>query len=98
MANPDPENNYANFSREDLINLIESKTNMVKVFESEMQNTQEKVNQLIKEKKDLTALNLNLNNGFSVLEAFAAMIIGQESMKACRDEDNNYDLDLMKQK
>lgn len=89
---------YSSFSKDDLINLIETKSNMVSIYETEMQNSQTRINALIKEKKDLTQLNIVLTNGFSTLEAFAAWVLGQETLKSVRDADNNYDLDVMRAK
>lgn len=89
---------YSSFSKDDLINLIETKSNMVSIYETEMQNSQTRINALIKEKKDLTQLNIVLTNGFSTLEAFAAWVLGQDSLKSVRDADNNYDLDVMRAK
>jgi hypothetical protein len=63
---------YSSFTKDDLINLIETKSNMVSIYEAEMQNSQTRINTLNKEKKELTQLNLVLTNGFSTLEAFAA--------------------------
>lgn len=92
-----PKVNYDNFTKDDLINLVESKTNMISVYEQEMQDNQNRVNTLLKEKQDLTALNITLTNNFSTLEVFVSGILGQKAMKDVRDEDNNYDLDLIKQ-
>lgn len=89
---------YSSFTKDDLINLIETKSNMVSIYEAEMQNSQTRINTLNKEKKELTQLNLVLTNGFSTLEAFAAWVLGQDALKNARDADNNYDLDVMKAK
>lgn len=89
---------YSSFTKDDLINLIETKSNMVSIYEAEMQNSQTRINTLNKEKKELTQLNLVLTNGFSTLEAFAAWVLGQDALKSARDADNNYDLDVMKAK
>lgn len=91
-----PSVNYDNFSKDDLINLIESKTSMMQVFEQEMQDNQKRVNSLLKEKQELTALNVGLTNNFSTLEVFVSGILGQKAMKSVRDADNMYDLDSMK--
>ena len=98
MAEPGATTEYDSFSREDLISLVMSTKNNVDIYQKEMAACQDRINTLNKEKKDLSGINMDLSQNFSILEAFISGILGQKAMKDVRDKENKYDLDLMKSK